>query len=192
MSKNSTLDQNEFDELLNWLSPNREEAGEKYESIRAGLIRFFSFKGCGNAEDLTDETINRVARKLSKLDLTTGFQPISFFYGFASKIYLEYRKKVQQSQVEFKPNIHSDLKKTGQTEKIIEDRHQCLDKCLEQVSPQDKNLAIQYFSKEKSAKFEHRRNLAAEMGLSINTMQVRIYRLKSVLRDCVENCLKEK
>jgi hypothetical protein len=88
MKKQSGLIEENFNDLLNWFSVNREEAGKKYEEISNGLIRFFYFKGCADAEDLTDEAINRVASKLSALDLSGNIKPINLFYGFATKIYV--------------------------------------------------------------------------------------------------------
>ncbi len=56
MIKTSVLTQEDFDALLKWFSPNREEAGGKYEKIREGLIRYFHSRGFAagtdkNAED---------------------------------------------------------------------------------------------------------------------------------------------
>ena len=64
MKKHSEITQKDFEGLLDWLAPDREEAGKKYEEIRDGLIRFFRFKGCNDPEFLADETINRVASKI--------------------------------------------------------------------------------------------------------------------------------
>ena len=52
--------------LLEWLDPNLDLAGEKYEEIRRGLIKIFGYRGCSDAEGLADETINRVARAASR------------------------------------------------------------------------------------------------------------------------------
>jgi RNA polymerase sigma factor (sigma-70 family) len=188
MSKNSTLDQNEFDELLNWLSPNREEAGEKYESIRAGLIRFFSFRGCGNAEDLADETINRVARKLPKLDLTTGNKPATYFYGFASKIFLEELKR-RQKTAEFEDN--SEKQNPNKDADEEENKFKCLENCLNELERDERELVTNYYCKDKSDKFEFRRQLAESLNISINTLHVRIHRLRNALRICIEVCLEK-
>ena len=68
MNKNWLLTKEAFDALLGWLDPNREVAGQKYEVIRRRLITIFSCRGCAEAEDLADETINRVASKLSAIN----------------------------------------------------------------------------------------------------------------------------
>ncbi len=66
MHKEWTLTQAALDSLLAWLDPDRDRAGAKYEAIRTRLIKVFVCRGCPEAEDLADETINRVASKLIK------------------------------------------------------------------------------------------------------------------------------
>ena len=53
-----------FDALLDWLDTDRDIAARKYETIRAGLIRIFVSKGFSDAEDLADEAIRRVCKRL--------------------------------------------------------------------------------------------------------------------------------
>lgn len=189
MPKDSGLTKEDFDALLNWFSPNRDEAGAKYEEIRNGLIRYFNFKGCTEAENLADETINRVARKFSTFNLENDHKHITYFYGFAANIYKESRKKIEQ--VELDPNLRAepdDIQEINSKEIT----HQCLDGCLGKLSSEDSRLAVQYFCKEKSAKFEHRRNLAEDFKLKMGALHVKVHRLKATLRHCVENCMKEK
>ncbi|MBX7169405.1 MAG: hypothetical protein K1X72_00520 [Pyrinomonadaceae bacterium] len=190
MPKDTVLTQDDFEALLLWFSPDREEAGAKYEEIRNGLIRYFNFKGCSEPENLADETINRVAKKFSTLDTNNSNKHITFFYGFASNIYKEFRKKIEQKTVEIDPNLRD--KNDEDEYKQKENKYHCLDKCLGKLSEMDRHLAIQYFCKEKSAKFEHRRQLAEQLELKMGTLHVKVHRLKSVLRNCLENCLKEK
>ena len=67
MNKNWSLSQEAFDALLDWLDSDREQAGIKYEQIRSRLIKIFTGRGCIGPEDLADETINRVTRKLKEI-----------------------------------------------------------------------------------------------------------------------------
>ena len=45
MNKNWVMSQESFDALLGWLDSDRDKAGAKYEQIRSGLIKFFTFRG---------------------------------------------------------------------------------------------------------------------------------------------------
>ena len=67
MKKEWVLTKEAFDALLEWLDPNRDIAAQKYETIRTRLIKIFSCRGCLEAEDLADETINRVTNKLPEI-----------------------------------------------------------------------------------------------------------------------------
>jgi DNA-directed RNA polymerase specialized sigma24 family protein len=82
-----------FEKLLRWLDTNRDKAGEKYEKIRTRLIRIFTCRGCGDVEDLADETINVVASKIDWLCENYKGDPALFFYGVAKNIYHEQFKK---------------------------------------------------------------------------------------------------
>lgn len=191
MTKNNVLTKEDFDALLMWFSPNRETAGVKYEEIRSGLIRFFYFKGCSEAESLADETINRVAQKFSTFDTNNSHKHITYFYGFASKIYLEYRNKIEKKKVEFEQNLHSKSEMMENCDDIAERKDKCLEECLSTLSVEERGLVIQYFAKEKSEKFDHRRKLAEKMNLNMGTLHVKIHRLKGVLRTCIGKCLEE-
>ena len=45
MKKGWVLTQELFDTLLDWLDPDRERAGQKYETIRLKLIKIFTSRG---------------------------------------------------------------------------------------------------------------------------------------------------
>jgi hypothetical protein len=49
MKKGWVLTQELFDPLLDWLDPDRERAGHKYETIRLKLIKIFTSRGDGGA-----------------------------------------------------------------------------------------------------------------------------------------------
>lgn len=190
MTKNNVLTQKDFDALLMWFSPDREEAGVKYEEIRNGLIRFFLLKGCSEAETLADETINRVAKKINTFDTTNNHKHITYFLGFAVNISRESRKKNKISDVEIE-NLNIKVEQNEVLFEFEENRYKCLEKCLSKLAAEERKLIIEYFKKEKSEKFTHRRNLAEENGLTMGAMQVKVHRIKRVLKNCLENCVEE-
>src|SRR5258708_7517977 len=83
------ITQEPFDALLAWLDLDRERAGKKYETIRAGLIRIFVAKGFNDAEDLADEAITRVVRRLPEIKDSYVGEPARYFHGVARNITLE-------------------------------------------------------------------------------------------------------
>src|SRR5918911_1288958 len=94
MGNKWSLTRDAFDQLLSWLHPDREQAGKKYEEVRYKLIKIFGCRGCLTPEDLADETINRVARRLGDIAATYVGDPARYFCGVAQKVHMEYLRKI--------------------------------------------------------------------------------------------------
>jgi len=168
-----------FEKLLLWLNADREKAGEKYEKIRLRLIRIFSCRGCCEAEDLADKTINVVASRIDWLIENYKGDPALYFYGVAKKIYLESRKPKPL------PNPSPVIEVTE-----VEGQCGCLDQCLEQeLTVTERQLVLRYHEKEKSEKIELRKQLAAESGITLNALRIRVHHIHARLRPCIEQCL---
>src|SRR5690349_311246 len=88
-----------FDALLTWLHPDREEAGRKYEEIRHSLVLIFEWRGFYDAEDLADETITRVLSKVPELAKEYEGDPALYFYAVAKRLAFEVLRQ-QQAKVE--------------------------------------------------------------------------------------------
>jgi len=181
--KKWTLTQDAFEDLLNWLNPERERAGEKYENIRRRLIKIYSCRGCVVAEDLADETINRVAKKVSQLKDTYQDDPALYFYGVARKVYLEYTRKQSFS-------VPPPATLAAPAPDEVEPEYECLEQCIEQLDARNRDLVIDYYQEEKGDKIEHRKELAQRLGIALNALRIRAYRIRAGLQECVLNCLK--
>lgn len=190
MKKDFTLKQEDFDALLGWLSADREEAGRQYEKIREGLIRFFRFRGCHDPQTLADETINRVAMKLSTFDASKNVKTITYFYGFASNVFLEYFRTAKTKEIQFEPQYLS-ISHNPKLPDSPSTEDDCLEDCLTKLPRDESSLVIEYYSLDKNEKFEMRRKLADKVNLKMPALHTRIYRIRGVLRECINNCLKE-
>src|SRR5258707_5663204 len=93
MKKEWMLSQDALDTLLAWLDADRDRAGQKYESIRLRLIKIFTCRGCHEAEELADETINRVIARVDEIASGYRGDPALYFYGVSQRILLEYARK---------------------------------------------------------------------------------------------------
>jgi DNA-directed RNA polymerase specialized sigma24 family protein len=181
MNKEWVLSQDHFNMLLDWLHPNREQAGQKYEEIRRRLIKIFACRGCYEPEDLADETINRVTHKLPEIRSGYEGEPARYFYGVANKVHLEYiRKKPVQPTFVAKPSSEE-----------LEKEYQCLDRCMEELPQSDRELVLQYYREERQAKIEHRKRMAEQLGIAVNALRIRAYRIRTSLHQCVTNCIRE-
>lgn len=172
--------QEPFDKLLQWLDPDRNKAGEKYERIRFRLIRIFSCRGVHDAEDLADETINVVVSKSDWLIENYRGDPALYFYGVAKKIY---KVHIKPKPVPIPPPPEPDPVE-------IERQCGCLDRCLEQKLTQaERQLVLKYHEKNKQEKIQVRKQLAEELGISMNALRIRVCHIHSRLRPCIEHCL---
>jgi RNA polymerase sigma factor (sigma-70 family) len=189
------MTQHPFDELLDWLDPaDRERAGEKYEIIRRSLIKILTWGGCIDAESMTDETFNRVAGRVPELKKTYEGDPALYFYGVAKML----MKECRRSALMHVPLEEAGEPKAPRTEEMWEEEEapprerECLRHCLEQLSPRDRELVLEYYAKDKQAKIDHRKELARRLGMMSNALRVRVHRIRGALEDCIERCLREK
>jgi DNA-directed RNA polymerase specialized sigma24 family protein len=179
MNKDWVLSQELFDALLNWLDPDREQAGHRYEEIRRRLIKIFSCRGCHKPEDLTDETINRVAGKLKDIEGKFSGPPARYFYGVANKVHLEYLRE-RQVRPSTSPPANSER---------IEAEYRCLEHCMGLLSAENRQLVLKYYQGDKQEKIEQRKMLAAELGIAANALRIRAFRIRNSLLGCVQDCL---
>jgi DNA-directed RNA polymerase specialized sigma24 family protein len=187
----SRLKPEEFETLLGWLSADREQGGTEYLQIRAGLIRFFRFKGCSDAQSLADEVLNRVAAKIPGFDESKIVKRMTIFYGFASNIFLEYLRNEKKQNERLNEHLASQNNFAAFDEDANEPRLECLNECLGKLSVEEKEIFTEYYASEKEKKSEARKKLAARINCELNTLQVRIFRLRGILAKCIENCLKK-
>jgi hypothetical protein len=74
MANRGEMSPEDFEQLLQWLGPDRDLSAKKYVELHAHLSRWFYFQGCRWPEDLADEVWNRIAKKLpSDLETKVAF-----------------------------------------------------------------------------------------------------------------------
>jgi DNA-directed RNA polymerase specialized sigma24 family protein len=175
-----TFEQAELDGLLDWLDSDRERAGERYEQIRWRLITIFAARNCAVPEELADETIDRVARRVADIAASYTGDKALYFFGVANNVHHEYLKK---------PAPPESAGAIDEGDDDRERRHSCLEQCLEKLPADAREMIVRYYSQQKQAKIELHKAMAAEMGVTINTLRLRVLRLKEKLQPCVRRCL---
>ena len=181
MNKNWVMSQESFEGLLNWLGPDRDQAGLRYEKIRGGLINYFTFRAPCDAEDLADETINRVISRLPQIQHEINGERTRYFYGVARKVQLEYlRRKTPQPPAE----------QVTDSERV-EVEHQCLEECMRKLSDESRELVLRYYQADGRQKIEERKQLAEELGIAPNALRIRAYRIRAALQKCLEKCVED-
>jgi DNA-directed RNA polymerase specialized sigma24 family protein len=181
MNQENALTQAAFDCLLAWLDPDREQAGKKYENIRLRLIRIFTCRGRPDAEELADETINRVTLKAPVVSKEYVGDPALYFYGVAQKVFLESVRKPPAAAAP-PPAVNSDE---------VEQEYECLERCMDRLSQGNRELVLEYYQNEKRAKINHRKELAERLGIAQNALRIRAHRIRVTLQRCVRACLEQ-
>ena len=189
MTHERDLTPESFNRLLGWLSPDLEEAGRKYEEIRGRLIKIFTCRGSTSPEEMADETMTRVARRVVEIaDDYRGDQAL-YFYGVARRVYLEsVRKRWVAVPYDSREVIVRDARRDEKEE--AERGYACLEQCMEKLVPRQRELILEYYQEEKRAKIEHRRELADNLGIALNALRIQVHRIRMVLQTCVADCLK--
>lgn len=172
----------EFKNLLRWLHPDQEKAISNYFSIRRGLVKMFEVRGCVDAEELADETIDRVVRKAEGLVENYQGEPAAYFYGVAKNVFREAMRRPRTE--ELPEHFAGAAPEPDQGEQF-----ECLDKCLAELPADDRRLILGYYSFEQGEKAGTRRSMAESMGISLNHLRIRAFRVRDVLHKCLEHCM---
>jgi DNA-directed RNA polymerase specialized sigma24 family protein len=179
MKTHSNLTEEELRKLIEWLGPDDATAGGRYEFIRQGLILFFVHRQCLDAEDLADETINRVAKKLKELAGHYEGEPVRYFHGVAKKVFLEYVRRPPPRRAE--PHVE-------ERDPRDEAYHNCLDECLGRLTSENRELILAYYdamTKNAAA----RKSLRERMNLNAGALRARTFRVRAALEKCVRECI---
>ena len=182
-----------FRRFLEWLDQNSDSAGARYLELRQRLVMYFERRGCLGADDLADETLNRVARRLEEVGQISDAAPAQYCYIMAKFVFLEYTRRIQAQAAFEKNSTGGAAKAQGETD--AEQREvsiSALEQCLAKLTAGDRELILEYYRGEERVKIERRRALAKRLGLSMNALAIRACRLRERLARCVQARLPER
>ena len=75
--------------LLAWLDDGVESHGERYLEVRRRVVEYFDRRNRSSAEDLADETLNRIGRTLETDGSIAVKPPLRYCYTIAKFVLLE-------------------------------------------------------------------------------------------------------
>jgi len=186
-----------FSRLLALFDADAERAGEKYELMRSKLIKFFRGRGSRTPHELTDEVMNRLARRVDVGEEIRTETLAEYFYGVAHNVLRESLRNPETtfpSLETLPPSEHpkenpAQLSEQIQAKQEAERRLACLESCVEKLPLETRQLVISYYEEEKGAKIGNRRRLAEAMGVPMNALRIRVHRIRAKLEKCVTECL---
>ena len=179
------LSQYVFDRLLEWLDDGTESHGERYLEMRRRLVSYFDRRNRPAADELADETLNRVARTLEQGGVIATRPPARYCYIIAKFVLFEDlrrdRRHVALDETTISVDRRSFLADLAEDDAIREQRLDCLDRCLELLEPGQRKLIVEYYRDTGRQKIERRRALADRLGISMNALAIRASRIRDTL-----------
>ena len=189
-----TLTPRAFRRLLDWLDEGAGSEGRKYLEMRRRLVAYFDRKNCPAPDELADETLNRVARRLEEEGVTEADAPARYCYIVARFVFLEHLRGAQRGNVPLDDarrgprgdDLAAPEPDDGQEtkEKMLD----CLGQCTGKLEPLDREVITRYYVGKGRDKIENRRALAEELGITMNALSIRACRIRDRLEDCVRKC----
>ena len=193
--KDRMLTPHAFQRLLKWLDEGTNSDGQKYLEMRQRLVAYFDRKNCSVPDELADETLSRVARRLEEEGATQSDAPAKYCYIVARFVFMEYLRAEQKNNLLldnlqqhpqdeiFAVTNHDDEKEIN--EKMLN----CLEECTGKLESVNRETIIRYYTGKERIKIENRRALAKSLGITMNALSIRACRIRNKLEACVRQCV---
>ena len=182
-----------FDALLNWLDQGINSSGKTYLEMRQRLVFYFDRKNCSTPDELADETLNRVARRLEEEGTIESETPAKYCYIVARFVFMEYLRESHRAGIaldEVRRQVSGDFV-VPEVQNDEEKRLACLGRCTSKLEPVSRELIRRYYVGNARVKIANRRSLAESLGITMNALAIRACRLRDKLEACVRQCVKE-
>jgi RNA polymerase sigma factor (sigma-70 family) len=189
--KNWTTTASAFQRLLHWLDGKTNSDGQKYLEMRRRLVAYFERKSCLTPDDLADETLNRVARRLEEEDISEAEDPAKYCYIVARFVFLEHLRSSRREDA-----LANDLMRSAEATTAIFDQARdeenimlsCLEECIKKLEPESRQIIHGYYVGKEREKIQNRRSLAQTLGITPNALSIRACRIRARLEKCVREC----
>jgi DNA-directed RNA polymerase specialized sigma24 family protein len=184
-----------FEQLLVWLDEGQSTGGERYLEIRRRLVAYFDRKHCLTPNELADDTLNRVARRLTEQGIADS--PAKYCYIVARYVFMEYLRNKERENVPFE-EVPKQPRVDGLTaaqsvndEDTKEAMLACLETCITELTQVNRDIILSYYAGNARIKIENRRSLAQSLGITMNALSIRACRIRDKLEACVRHCLQQ-
>ncbi len=163
--------------------------------MRRRLVAYFDRKNLTNFEELADETLNRVARRLEEEGTIESDTPAKYCYVVARFVLMEHLRETQKEKVMVESISRQQPAQSvaehhaAQEKEFKEKMLNCLENCTLQLDPVNHKIITRYYVGKERVKIENRRELAASLGITMNALSIRACRLRDKLEVCVRQCL---
>lgn len=151
------------------------------------LVRFFLHRGHPRAEELADETLDRVSRKLAGGEVIRAPDIGPYVLGVGRNVLREaWAKPAREVPL---PDDHEPPApapaEDGEHEP--DPRSSALTDCLQRLPPEHRQLLLDYYQGSHGAQIPLRKSLADRLGVGKNALRIRVHRLRARLEECVRS-----
>ena len=164
------LDRDALEALLAALASDRDAAGEKYEDLRRRLCNLFAWEQCDAPEDLVDDVLNRLARKIMEGAVIPHLD--RFAFGIARLVVQEEIRRRQTRQTAIREFPAAVDKSPDWTAR------ESMQGCLDRLPADRRTLIERYYAEDRAA-------LARDLGVSVNALRNRALRIREDLMRCL-------
>ncbi len=164
------LDSQGWETLMTALAPDRDLAGHKYEELRRRLTDLFAWERCDLPDQLADEALNRLARKLTEGVSIPHLERYAF--GIA-RFLIQENLRAQRGRQTALRQFPSQAT-AGPSESTVA----ALEECLAGLPAINRRLIERYYAEDRGA-------IARELGISVNALRNRAMRIREELSQCV-------
>jgi RNA polymerase sigma factor (sigma-70 family) len=138
-----------------------------------------------------------VAQKICEGTSIWTDDPYSYFHGVAINVLREYWRTAEQkaktheemAQIQDLSADPEDLLLREIEQRKKESLLECLNQCLQKLPPESLQLITKYHQGEETLDKARRKELAQSLGIQLNALRIRAYRIRSAIEECVKNCL---
>ena len=163
--------------------------------MRRRLVAYFDRKNRRSPDELADETFNRIGWILTKDGSIATTPPARYCYAVAKFVFLEDVRR-DRTHVSFDQSLAADgwawrvtPAEPDEGLAIREQRFDCLDRCLQALKPEQRELIVEYYRDTGQQKIRRRREMARRMGITMNALGIRACRIRRALEERVTSVL---
>src|SRR5262245_8624902 len=190
--KNWVLNEAALSRLLGWLDEGTDSGGQSFLEMRRRLVHYFVRKHCPNPDELADESLNRIARRLEEEGAIESESPARYCYIVARFVFLEHLRETDREGRVVAEVSRQRLNSEAQPAESLllkEKMLNCLEQCTQKLERTSRQIISRYYVGKERIKIENRRALARTLGITMNALSIRACRIRDKLEACVRECL---
>jgi DNA-directed RNA polymerase specialized sigma24 family protein len=185
-----------FNRLLEWLDEGVDSHGHNYLEMRRRLTSYFDRRGRLFADDLADETLNRIGKTLERDGAIAITPQARYCYVVARFVLLEDIRR-ERLDLRNQGSRHTDPESWAQRStapiqdedlEAREARLESLDHGLQALAPERRALIVDYYRDSGPQKIAGRRELARRLGITMNALGIRVSRIRAALEARMTEC----